>query len=263
MKCKLFHNVNTAASRFFFFHINSNVFIADENWGHFLLHYGTVDRKIDTTVYIQLYNICNNRVRNTSKLQTAAQDLEACPPSSAVFFKSIVFLHIFFKYRLYTSLICTRNRGGSAVNSEKVVKITFPGGHRSLLKRWSLVGFLLVQKYVAWTCYRVEKLRQRQLREDSGLHWFLLCVICAKKVDVVLLEMLTDTRQTRTWKVGTGEAPFKAGLSNLSNPILSHNPPKTSIAYIRVISTHFVQHIWSHKTNQNSISIAFLPILHR
>lgn len=35
----------------------------------------------------------------------------------------------------------------------------------------------------------------------------------------------------------TGEAPFEAGLSNLSNPILSRSPHKTSIAYIRVIST--------------------------
>lgn len=96
--------------------------------------------------------------------------------------------------------------------------------------------FLLVQNYVAWTCYGVEKNCFKDSREE-----FLVCISFMLCVDTVLLLLfcrrcVRDTRQTRTfWR--RGKAPFEAGLSNLSNPILSRSPHKTSIAYIRVIST--------------------------
>lgn len=241
-------NVNcftmSTLQRYVSFNIHSNVFIAGEDWGHFCYIMVQWTAKY-TTVYIQLYNICNNRFRNTSKPQRLHKILRDLPTGICCRRqKHSVFAQFFLIQTIYIVNMYTQQR--------RLCRKQREGGQNYIswrtsepLKRWSLVGFCWC--WIMWLGPATEwkKLYQRQLRRVSGLHWFVLCVVCAIEVDVCFCCCFVDARGTQDrqgherW--GHGEAPFEAGLSNLSNPILSRNPPKTSIAYIRVISTRFFQ----------------------
>lgn len=165
-------------------------------------------------------------------------------------------------YRQQRWLHCEQREGGKSYISwrtsepfkEVVVGVFF------VFLSFSL---LLVLNYVAWTCYGVEQKKrfQRELRRVSGLHWFLLlcvdtgCCFCC----CFCRRCVRDTRQTRTYKLGDGgKHPLRPACQTWATRFFRKTPLKTSIAYIRVISTHFIrlEHIWSHVTNQISNGIA-------
>lgn len=194
-----------------------------------------MDRKIDTTVYIQLYIIRNNRWK-TPPSPTLCTRLKRLVHHDQLFFlqKASCFCSVFFNTDYIHHKYVHATETALLQNSEKVVRITFPGGHRSLLKRWLLVFFFLLFFFFfvagAELCgldlLRSGKKKNISKRAEKSFWFALVSVVCWHWLLLLLFcrRCVRDTRQTRTcW--GQGEAPFEAGLSNLSNPILSRKLP--------------------------------------
>lgn len=111
------------------------------------------------------------------------------------------------------------------------------------LKRWSLVfSFFFFLIFAGAELCGLDLLRSGKTVSQTAEKSFRFCIgfCCVSYVSreehgvffLVVLWGTQDGQGHETCGGERGEAPFKAGLSNLSNPILSCNPPKTSIAYI-------------------------------